>query len=136
VVWEFINPLYSTGSATAGYAYPVVACLFNDGGVGGSATTLNPTSIHRSTRIGADDPALANKDLSRKYLMATSCPEFWKLLTYPTTTAPPGPTTGWTLWYPVEPVYSGFGFGHATTTTTTTGGGGGAGAGGAGGGGY
>ena len=140
VVWEFIMPVYSTGSVTAGYTYPVVSCLFNDGGVGGSATTLNPTAIHRSTRIGADDPALKGKDLSRKYLMAMGCPEFWKLLTYPTTTAPPGPTTGWTLWYPVEPVYSGFGFGHATGATTTTipgtidtGGGGGAGAGGAGG---
>jgi len=132
VVWEFINPLYSTGSVAAGYTYPVVACLFNDGGLGGSATTLNPTSIHKSTRILANDPALAGKDLSRKYLLAKGCPEFWKLLTYPAV-GTPGPTTGWTLSYPVIPSYTGFGFGYSGTATTSTGGGGG-GAGGGGGG--
>jgi hypothetical protein len=135
VVWEFINPVYSTGSATAGYTYPVVSCLFCDGGIGGSATTLNPTSIHKSTRILANDPALVGKDLSRKYLLATGCPEFWKLLTYPAV-GTPAPTTGWTLTYPVPTVYSGVGFGYnAPGTATTTGGGGGGGGGGTGGGG-
>jgi hypothetical protein len=136
VVWEFVMPYYSTGSVAAGYTYPVSACLFCDGGIGGSATTLNPTSIHKSTRILANDPALVGKDLSRKYLMATGCPEFWKLLTYPATTAP-GITSGWTLSYPVAPVYSGFGFGAVsggTSVTTSGSGGGGGGTGGTGGG--
>ncbi len=137
VVWEFINPLYSTGSVAAGYTYPVVACLFSDGGIGGSATTLNPTSIHKSTRILANDPGLVGKDLSRKYLLAKGCNEFWKLLTYPATTAP-GITSGWTLSYPVAPVYSGFGFGAVSggtsVTTSGSGGGGGGGTGGSGGG--
>jgi hypothetical protein len=137
VVWEFINPLYSTGSATAGFTYPVVACLFNDGGVGGSATTLNPTSIHRSIRIGADDPALAGKDLSQKYLLATGCPEFWKMLTYPSV-GTQAPTTGWDPQSsgPV-PILTGFGFGRGTGGSGGSGGGAGAGgAGGGGGGGY
>ena len=115
VVWEFINPMYSTGSTTAGWTYPVTSCLFNDGGVGGSATTLNPTSVHRSTRIGADHTGLAGKDLGRKYLMAKGCPEFWKMLTYPPV-GTQAPTTGWT---PV-PASSGVpltGFGYTGSTT-------------------
>ena len=137
VVWEFINPLFSTGSVTTGYTYPNVACLFNDGGLGGSATTLNPTSIHRSTRIEADHPGLAGKDLSRKYLLANGCPEFWKMLTYPAV-GTPAPTTGWDPSSPGPvPVYTGFGFGRGGTSVTGSGGGGGAGgAGGGGGGGY
>jgi len=143
VVWEFINPFESTGSVAAGYTYPVVRCLFNDGGVGGSATTDNPTSIHRSTRIYANDPALANKDLSRKYLMATGCPEFWKMLTYPAV-GTQGPTRGWNaLQVPAALPLTGWGFGSFGTSTATTsgtgisgGGGGAGGAGGGGGGGY
>jgi hypothetical protein len=135
VVWEFINPLYSTGSATTGYTYPNVACLFNDGGVGGSGTTLNPTSIHRSTRIGADDPALAGKDLSRKYLMAAGCPEFWKMLKYPSV-GTQAPTTGWDPQSPGPiPVYTGFGFGRGGSSAIGGSGGSGGGSGGAGGGG-
>lgn len=136
VVWEFINPLYSTGSVAAGYTYPNVACLFNDGGLGGTATTLNPTSIHRSTRIYADDPALANKDLSRKRLLATGCPEFWKMLTYPSV-GTQAPTTGWDPLSPGPiPTRTGFGYGAGGGTTTGGGSGGSGGSGGGGGGGY
>jgi hypothetical protein len=150
VVWEFINPLESTGSVAAGYTYPVVRCLFNDGGVGGTATTDNPTAIHRSTLIPPNHPGLKDKDLSRKYLMATGCPEFWKMLTYPAV-GTQGPTTGWNaLQVPAALPLTGWGFGSfgtsgsegldVTTTTRGTGssgGGGGAGAGaGGGGGGY
>jgi hypothetical protein len=112
-----------------------VACLFNDGGIGGSATTLNPTSIHRSTRIHANDPGLANKDLSRKYLMAKGCPEFWKMLTYPAV-GTQAPTTGWTP-VPVSTAVPLTGFGYTTGSSVSGGGGGGAGGagGGAGGGG-
>jgi hypothetical protein len=131
VVWEFINPLYSTGSATAGWTYPVVSCLFNDGGLGGSATTLNPTSIHRSTRIYASDPGLAGKDLSRKYLLAKGCPEFWKMLTYPAV-GTQGATTGWTP-VPASSSVPLTGFGYGGGTATGGGGGGTGGAGGAGG---
>ena len=94
-------------------------------------TTLNPTSIHRSTRIGADDPGLEGKDLSRKYLMATGCPEFWKMLTYPAV-GTQGPTTGWTP-VPASSSVPLTGFGYTGSTTTSGGGGGGGGAGGAGG---
>jgi hypothetical protein len=144
--WEFIMPAYSTGGTTATpFTYPVMACVMTDGGIGGAGTTLNPTSIHRSTRIGANHPGLANKDLSRKYLMATGCPEFWKMLTYqPAGTV--GLTTGWKAYQVPAPASTAYGFGFssfggaaapAVTTTTDTGGGGGAGGGaGGGGGGY
>lgn len=137
VVWEFINPFSSTGNATAGFTYPVVSCLFSDGGIGGSATTNNPTSIHKSTRFGVDDPALAGKDLSRKYLAATGCPEFWKMLTYPGVGVQ-APTYGWDPNSPGPiPVLTGFGFGRGSGTSVGGGGGaGGAGGAGGGGGGY
>ena len=141
VVWEFINPLYSTGSVAAGYTYPVVSCLGTDGGTGGTATTLNPTSIHRSTLIPADHPGLRGKDLSRKYLLATGCPEFWKMLPYPTTTTPAFMTQWNALQAPEAAPLTGWGFGSFGTSVTTTtgtgisGGGGGAGGGGGGGGG-
>jgi Arylsulfotransferase (ASST) len=136
VVWEFINPYYSSGSATTGFTYPVVSCIFNDGGVGGSATTLNPTSVHRSTLIPPDHPGLKGKDLSRKYLLATGCPEFWKMLTYPSV-GTQAPTTGWDPQSPGPvPILTGFGFGRGTGGSGGSGGGAGAGGAGGGGGGY